>query len=127
MSCISGEEFLKQDKEVQEVLIKWWREHSDIHDLVTSLTVEFKVYTLEQWGVMYTCIPLLQTHHLIQFIEDRTYKSKLEITYDLENNNYEFLIKYSNTEGQFISSNKSGILQALWEVACKLIKEDSYV
>ncbi|CAM2841956.1 hypothetical protein [Clostridium sporogenes] len=125
MSCISGEEFLKQDKEVQEVLIKWWREHSNIHDLVTSPTVEFKVYTLEQWGVMYTCIPLLQTHHLIQFIEDRTYKSKLEMTYDLENNNYEFLIKYSNTEGQFIFSNKSGILQALWEVVCKLIKQDN--
>ena len=74
MEFISSEEFLKQDKKVQEVFIYWFENNADSYDLVcTDTKIKYiSFYGDLEFGEKADYVPLLTEGQLRKFIEDKT-------------------------------------------------------
>ena len=129
MNYISAEEFSKQDKKAQKVLLDWWK--PSIGDICAyKMGRNIKEYFL--WkktfiscerdikGIMYD-IPLLTEGQIRQFIEDKT-GCKVVL---LNNLALPIEIWLINKDGnRRIFTDKHDVLQAYWQVAVKIAKED---
>ena len=128
MEFISAEEFLKEDKEVQEVIIDWWKpsigdlyyyDESDCLNVIskhccsTNKADKFIKFKKDS-------IPLLTEGQLRRFIEDKTGSTFTEITYfEHENGQYDIY-----TENVFFENLGNDLLQAYWKVAVYIAKEN---
>lgn len=140
MEFISAEEFLKQDKKVQEVFIDWWepsefdvysiKEDLSSHRVCKSDIEDYKNDELYNIKSGY-CIPLLTEGQLRQFITNNNEKS-LRINWSSWNNynnrktfNYEFILSEWGEIGNVYEVNYcEDLLQAYWEVAVQIAKEE---
>ena len=127
MEFITAEQFLKEDKKVQEVFIDWWKpsigdlyyyDESDCLNVIsehccrTNKADEFIKFKKDS-------IPLLTEGQLRRFIEDNTESTFTEITYfEHENGQYDIY-----TKNVFFEDLGNDLLQAYWQVACKIAKE----
>ena len=147
MEYISVEEFLKQDKEVQEVFKKWWQpKEGDLYasgyylkdDYETihygTRCIEYDMYrdmkedeewTIKEYVFQYASdIPLLTEGQLRKFIE---YKKQCKI--DIQNRDdatYLYLYDLNALEGMYLEEYPIGpidLLQAYWKVAVQIARE----
>ncbi|HDK7194842.1 TPA: hypothetical protein PTV74_003149 [Clostridium botulinum] len=141
MNYISPEEFLKQSEEVQKILVEYitpkegdllfyedelYMNELDNHYYIMTIGKNDCLY-MKQLGKTQV-IPLLQIHHLIQFIEEKT-KGKLEISFHYSS----YRIWSHELDNNFICTGKyyffdklgKNLLQALWQVACKIAQEEA--
>ncbi|AXG97770.1 hypothetical protein [Clostridium botulinum] len=135
MNYISAEEFLKQPKEIQGVLLEWWQpQRFDLFNTVygdTSVNGYFqgKLYysrkcggtILEESYLKKNATPLFQMHQLIEFIEDITNCKIINIYYFDKGNCYNITLE-NNEVAKTIESSKNNLLYALWEVACNIVE-----
>lgn len=136
---ISAEEFLSLDKEVQKAFIDWWkpkrfdlfnciphgmenRENLSILNYYTN-TRGIEFYYLGFDGILKSeCIPLLQTHQLIDFIEEKT-NYKINITYCSEGYYLEKVITdefYENIIDEFLGHD---LMNALFKISIIIAKQ----
>ena len=127
MEFITAEQFLKEDKKVQEVFIDWWKpsigdlyyyDESDCLNVIsehccsTNKADEFIKFKKDS-------IPLLTEGQLRRFIEDNTGSTFTEITYfEHENGQYDIY-----TKNVFFENLGNDLLQAYWKVAVYIAKE----
>ncbi|MBD5589255.1 hypothetical protein [Clostridium botulinum] len=136
MNYISAEEFLKQPKEVQEVLINWWQpefgdlfleDYWDIDSIINIVGCvpinkkHFEDYDGKTHYKTDLVIPLLTEGQLIQFIESKTNR-KIEIYLNVYHQ-YHFSLVSESEEFGIYETRESNLLQALWQVACKIAQE----
>lgn len=129
MNYIDAETFLKQPKEIQRVLLDWWK--PSIGDITTGRTKSIVVVQTHRditalavyKGQPYS-IPLFTEGQLRKFIEEK---------YLLEMDNFKTVKKetfysvgiYKNlnqTTPRYISM-KPDLLEAYWKVACEIAQE----
>lgn len=142
MEFISAEEFLKQDKKVQEVFIDWWKpsigdlyawnysdeSENDLHKLqacTSELVVEL---TNDNKGIDEgDRIPLLTEGQLRKFIEDKT-GGKVEFYPDVYSGRryYTIIIRETGCGGDdpTFEPYADDVLQAYWKVAVRIAKEN---
>lgn len=139
MEYISAEEFLKQHKEVQNVLIEWWK--PTLGDLYTcdnngtlkvinedieselELDKDFLKNTIHCFNSLTDkIVPLLTEGQLRKFIEDKT-RYKAEINY-YEINGYDLSLTEGETNYFNYLDLGHDLLQAYWKVACEIAKEE---
>ena len=139
MEFISAEQFLKEDKEVQEVFINWWKpstgdlfkEGKGKYALYKAVYISpnnigdtnvFCALSEDRFYKKEKVVPLLTEGQLRQFIEDKT--------------GYRMLPDYNDEEGYSVwlyrkkgeLKNKyrklgGNLLQAYWEVAVQIARE----
>ena len=137
MEFISEEQFLKQDKEVQEVFIDWWKpsmgdlyawnysdeSENDLHKLqacTSELVIEL---TNDNKGINEgNRIPILTEGQLREFIEDITGCRMLSDYNDHEGYSVWLYCKEGKLKNKYRRLGKD-LLQAYWEVATKVVKE----
>ena len=129
MEFIEPEEFLKQDKEIQETFIDWWqpsefdvysiKEDLSIHRVCKSDIEDYKNDELYNVKSGY-CIPSLAEGQIRQFIEDKV-KSKLHIV----PTNIGYRIIYMPETGTDLIDKcyEGDLLHVYWKVACEIAKE----
>lgn len=147
MEFITAEQFLKEDKEVQNVFLDWWKPSigdliyvfksdcytHDYLDVIVNVSKE-SVEGTDVYENLNDILPLLTEGQLRQFIEDKTgYIIEMipKIHYEKETGKekivYEADLKYFNSmdfePGDYIETKESVLLQAYWKVACKIAKE----
>ncbi|EKS4345024.1 hypothetical protein [Clostridium sp. CTA-6] len=132
MNYISAEEFLKQPNEIQKVLINWWNDNLSEGFLYTYNSYKTCLMIFKQNenmnNVQGGIIPIFQLYQLIQFIEEKT-KGKLEISFHYGS----YRIWSHELDNNFICTGKyyffdklgKNLLQALWQVACKIAQEEA--
>jgi hypothetical protein len=129
MKFISAEEFLKQPKEVQDVFRDWWKPemydlffryfgnnpNNFLHGIYKSFIGdnETKKNAIKDTSFL----PLLTIGQLIKFIEDKSGGKIRIIEYDFDHYN---IVTFKQT---YISTQKD-LLQAWWQVACKIAEEE---
>lgn len=131
MNFILIEEFLKQNKEVQEVFMEWWKPQIGdlVYDRISIVGVVVPVLCMGQYRTNLDktkVTPLLQINQLIRFIEDKT-ECKIEIDYYTE----EVSIYLNSLDNDGISHYKYSpfenfgldLLKALWKIACIIALE----
>lgn len=130
MRYISAEEFLNQNKEIQQIFLDWWKpEEFDIYvdrelekHRVTQTDLEDDVCN---YYLNTESIPLFTEGQLRKFVEDKT-DSKIIVHTSLED-------KYHLGFNKYCSERESGdysgivycddLLQAYWKLACEIAKE----
>ena len=140
MEFITAEQFLKEDKEVQEVFVDWWKpsefdvysikEDLSSHRVCKSDIEDYKNDELYNIKSGY-CIPLLTEGQLRQFITNNNEKS-LRINWSSWSNynnrktfNYEFILSGWGEIGKVYEVNDcEDLLQAYWKVAVQIAKEN---
>lgn len=133
MEFIKAEEFLKQDKEVQEVLIEWWKNNINQCDLIYNIKFK-KIRTLIDADMFNSDfkrnlilessnIPLWTEGQLRMFIQDKT-KDKYDILYSFGLKKYISFYKYTENENKATYEVENhDLLKAYWEVAVKVASE----
>ena len=127
MEFITAEQFLKEDKEVQEVFINWWK--PKIGDLfkynygysnIEIINLKSIKEDVEESKYSAHIIPLLTEGQLRQFIEDKI-KTKLRII----PTNIGYRIIYLPGKGTDLIDKcyEGDLLQAYWKVAVQIAKE----
>ena len=126
MEFISAEEFLKQPEKVQKALKDWFKDNIELYDLYT--TIEYsdviiirndkQIKAIKEYGIKDNVIPLFTEGQLRKFIEDET-KYKMEIYI----NDKKYMIMLCKWEYFQYQTDKDNLLEAYWEVACKIIAE----
>ncbi|MFW2500429.1 hypothetical protein [Clostridium diolis] len=127
MRFISAEEFLKQPKEVQQVLVNWWKANESETDLVCLFLHDRNEIRLNSAKIqkcnlspISEIIPLLVEGQLRQFIEDIT-KDKYDILYSLKVRENVGFYKYKENETQpTYEIETHDLLQAYWKVALEV-------
>lgn len=135
MDYISVEEFKKQPEKAQKVLLDWWKKNAEGSDLIGYIGSVPSYKKLSPWiakNVALDCLPigeetlpLFTEGQLRKFIEDKTY-TKVQIYYD---GDYGYTVdigyKDSFKEEHWGTYEKLGhdLLQAYWQVACKIAEE----
>ena len=125
MKYISAEEFLKQPKEVQKVLLDWWKpSNGDIFAFLgddTSRKIgvlgdgeDIKVTTRGKGEYR---LPLLTEGQLREFIHD---KAGQIVEISLYCGGYSIVTKYRECVCEDLGDD---LLQAYWKVACSVAKE----
>ena len=128
MEFIEPEQFLKEDKEVQKVFIKWWK--PSIGDLFWFETVNFYhlgLITHEKIKVFQTDCPAFTEGQLRKFIEDKTNCIvKIGTTHvrHKEKVNYFFILDYYIRPKEIIRNLGNNLLQAYWQVAVQIAREE---
>lgn len=102
MEFITAEQFLKQDKKVQEVFIDWWK--PSMGDLYA-------------WCYSGDRIPLLTEGQLRKFIESKTGAKYIELEHYLKTG-YDIY-----TENMLFEDLGNDLLQAYWKVAVQIAKK----
>lgn len=137
MEYISAEEFFKQDKEVQKVLLEWWQPNlGDLFARTNTKYLPHLVWKFEDecvlsncesfWREKDECIPLLTEGQIRNFIEDKTGCKNIEILSNIEYGEYDAMLYKAITSG--ITEHEYynlGIdkLQSYWKVALEIAKE----
>lgn len=136
MNYISAEQFQEQPKEVQEVLLKWWKpSKGDIFAFLgddTSREIgvlgDSKEIQIATKGKGEYRLPLLTEGQLREFIEDKT-KAIVSIG-GLDDGYYGMLVMVKDSietcknedELPYFFKSKD-ILQLYWKVACQIAEE----
>lgn len=134
---ITAEQFMQQPQNVQNVIRKWWEPQvgdifttEQIHDeidAVINISSGKYIHGLNDvfFSNMYPHVdlelkpfPLLTMQQLIEFIEWKIEMSINEIERDVHRG--EWNINLLN--GIDYMTEQTDLLQALWEVACKVVK-----
>lgn len=124
---ISEKQFSSQSYKVQMEILNWCRDNIKGTDLIQDKeNKRVDIFSNLANDTLYSPIPLLQIHQLIQIIEDKT-KNKLNIEYDFKKG-YLFYFKIFNNRdlitpiiNKYIS-NETDLLQALWKVTIQIIE-----
>lgn len=134
MEFITAEQFLKQDKKVQEVFIDWWKpKFGDLYscdnhrilkvideDIESELKEDkdFLKHTIYCFNSLKDkIIPLFTEGQLRQFIEDKTGAKYIGLEHYLKTG-YDIY-----TENMLFEDLGNDLLQAYWKVAVKIAKE----
>lgn len=120
MRYITAEQFLEQPKEVQKVLLEWWKpEIGDVFALMcdseNSVCVvnSAKLAEITNRNKGDVRIPLLNLQQLIEFI-DKEDKEPLQMEFwDSE------MVCYGDRE----MDEEIGLLNNLWTIACEIAQE----
>lgn len=132
MEFISAKEFSNQPKEVQEVLMEWWKPQQYDLYLYDNKTLEITLRSDDDlilpirsnsvWDEKARCIPLFTEGQLRKFIEDKMC-GRIE-TIDYLSDGYDFYY-YDEYNNQYCIGEElgDGLLQAYWKVACEIAKE----
>ncbi|VDG74618.1 Uncharacterised protein [Clostridium carnis] len=130
MEYISAEEFLKQDKEVQEVFIDWWMKNYNDEDLIgyigkapiyiKSFPNTLKHTACDCFSIGNEIIPLLTEGQLRKFIEDKT--GCIIDTTILKSGYKIYLNKNSRWQSYHVTLEKS-LIKAYWEVAVDIANQ----
>lgn len=133
MEFISAREFSNQPKEVQEVLMEWWKPQQFDLYLCDNKTLEITLRSDDNlilpirsnsvWDEKARCIPLFTEGQLRKFIEDKMC-GRIE-TIDYLSDGYDFYY-YDEYNNQYCIGEELGddLLQAYWKVALKVAKEE---
>ena len=133
MKFISAEEFLKQDKKVQETFINWWEpdigdlfmyKEKDEHDCIEVECIQSKnrLRTISFAEV----IPLLTEGQLHKFIEDKT-----GCYIDISHNSMDTCIQLCDKEDEYPIEEwewqylSNDLLQAYWKVAVEIAEHET--
>ena len=126
MEFITAEQFLKEDKKVQEVFINWWKpsefdvysikEDLSSHRVCKSDIEDYKNDELYNIKSGY-CIPLLTEGQLRKFIEDKTGVKYIGLEHYLKTG-YDIYV-----EDMIFEDLGNDLLQAYWKVAVQIAKE----
>lgn len=134
MEFISAEEFLKQDKKVQEVFIDWWKpsvgdlyawnysdeSENDLHKLQACTSELITELTNDNKGINGgDRIPLLTEGQLRRFIEDKTNSF-------IENINFRCFYWFKMSNGRKYDTLEKELLPAYWQVAIQVAKEEIF-
>lgn len=121
MNYISKDEFLKQPKKIQEILIEYINEKDEPH-LYLSNTGE------ERYGYNTYDIPLLTESQLRKYIEEKICNSKITTEYYLEGYKI-FLLDANNDEKSLrdFETNEINLLKAYWKVVTEIASEQDEV
>ena len=128
MNYISAEEFLRQDKEVKRVFLKWWKPSNGdlfwwIEDKLIDCCDNQKMFNNTDIDNLkgIEIIPLLTEGQLRQFIEDKT-GGKLQVEYY----DTDILIRVKKDRKEiksYMFYNNNDLLQIYWKVAIEIAKE----
>ena len=132
MNYISVEEFLRQDKEVKRVFLKWWKPSNGdlfwwIEDKLIDCCDNQKMFNNTDIDNLkgIEIIPLLTEGQLRKLIEDKT-GCKIEVLW-LEYNwsyNIDLVNKYDyNDLIKRYRDLSDDLLQAYWKIAIEIAKE----
>lgn len=137
MEFISAEEFLKQDKKVQEVFIDWWKpsvgdlyawnysdeSENDLHKLQACTSELITELTNDNKGINGgDRIPLLTEGQLRKFIEDKTGNRMLPDYNDDEGYSVWLYCEEGELKNKYRKLGED-LLQAYWQVAAQIAKE----
>ena len=127
MEYISGEDFLKQPKEVQQVFLDWWK--PDLFDLYacreenkTHRVTETDLEDIEEeyfLNIKKVGYPLFTEGQLRKFIEDKT-ECFIATSPTYKCDGYDITIL--GIEEYTYTIKGTNLLQAYWEVACEIAK-----
>lgn len=141
MEFITAEQFLDQPEEIQEVFLKWWKPQfgdifatKKIYDEI-DIIINYKNGNI--YGIINTfeCIhdnyvdmtlipfPLLTEGQIRKFIEERK-NGKIDLNHGIKG--YSISVYKSKNVMELIDSldtKEHDLLQAYWQVACKIAKE----
>ena len=127
MEYICAEEFLKQDKKVQEVFMDWWKpsigdlvfDKRYLNSVINCLECRSKASIVSKNKDV--CYALLTESQLRQFIED-----KMKCKINIENyNNSDILFRFIRSKEEIKSHmfyDCKSLLQAYWGVAVQIAK-----
>ena len=127
MKFIKAEEFLKQDNEVQKVLLRWFNENISDYDLVQdeNRIMLYKDY-LKRECIENDSYPILTEGQIRRFIEDKT---GCKVVPDLFGKEEYVIGLFYMGKNCFLDKADYGnlgtdLLQAYWKVAIQIIKEE---
>lgn len=128
MEFISSEEFLKQDKKVQEVFIDWFGNNADSYDLVcTDTKIKYiSFYGDLEFGEKADYVPLLTEGQLRKFIEDKT-----GCYIDISHNSMDTCIQLCDKEDEYPIEEwewqylSNDLLQAYWKAAVEIAEHET--
>ena len=117
MEFITAEQFLKEDKEVQDIFRNWWFK---INELKIAFKIDFEDIIFINGETKKDIYPLLTEGQLRKFIEDKI-KTKLRII----PTNIGYRIIYLPGKGTDLIDKcyEGDLLQAYWKVAVQIAKE----
>lgn len=129
MNYINAEQFQEQPKEVQEVLLDWWKPSTGDLVLITEFPIieqEPLIYALkDDEDYIKTETPLFTEGQLREFIEEKT-EGKVIFDYIETIGGYSIgtVNKKSPTyESNWYENLGDNLLQAYWKVACQIAEE----
>lgn len=134
MEFITAEQFLKEDKKVQEVFIDWWKpstgdlfkEGKGKYALYKAVYISpnnigdtnvFCALSEDRFYKKEKVVPLFTEGQLREFIEDITGAKYIELEHYLKTG-YDIY-----TENMLFEDLGNDLLQAYWKVAVKIAKE----
>jgi len=135
MEFISAREFSNQPKEVQEVLMEWWKPQQFDLYLCDNKTLEITLRSDDDlilpirsnsvWDEKARCIPLFTEGQLRKFIEKKTRKI-LFIDFEKIDGklNYSIYLFQDNDRYENYDNLGDDLLQAYWKVALEIVKGD---
>jgi len=136
MDYISAENFLKQSENVRKTLIDWWQ--PDYSDLIGEANGDFclvselmspsrpKIFKYKYIDSK-KYIPLFTEGQLRDFIEEH-YDGKVEAVYSF-NGYIIYILDIMATDSdvnnvkEYFETNTIDLLEAYWQVTCKIAKE----
>lgn len=133
MEFISAKEFSNQPKEVQEVLMEWWKPQQYDLYLCDNKTLEITLRSDDDlilpirsnsvWDEKARCIPLFTEGQLRKFIENKTRKI-LFIDFEKIDGklNYSIYLFQDNDRYENYDNLGYDLIQAYWQVACEIAK-----
>lgn len=127
MKYISSEQFLEQPKEVQKVLLDWWKPSEyDLYQDISIKTIHSVMPRQNRkdiWNNLKeenAIIPLLTEGQLREFIEDKT-ETLLDVTHNGGTTIYSMSELYGEYERTFYEDR---LIEIYLQVACELVKEE---
>ena len=128
MEFILAEDFLKQDEKVQVVFLNWWKPSSgdlfqyrklfNVVDYCSGTTIQpfYNSYAVFKKD----CIPLFTEGQLRKFIDDKTAMGTVNVDYF---EGYRIKINISINQSNYYKDLGNDLLQAYWNVAVEIAKE----
>lgn len=125
INYISAEEFLKQSKKVQKVLLDWWKDNINTLDFYKTRSIlcgaihvsnEEQIKAIKKF--IDETIPLLKMDQLIKFIEDKNYF--IELNNFSKTKKQVCVYKDLNQVHSSYYGNEEYLIQALWKVAIEI-------
>ena len=134
MEFITAEQFLKEDKEVQEVFIDWWKPstgdlfkegkgkyalHKAVYVSPNNIgdTDIFCALSEDRFYKKEKVVPLLTEGKIRKFIEDKTGAKYIELEHYLKTG-YDI-----NVKNMLFEDLGNDLLQAYWKVAVQIAKK----
>ena len=122
MEFITAEQFLKEDKEVQEIFRNWWFK---INGLKIAFKIDLEDIIFINGETRKDIYPLLTEGQLRKFIEDKT-----GCYIDISHNSMDTCIQLCDKEDEYPIEEwewqylSNDLLQAYWKVAVEIAKHE---